>query len=511
MIVLVALVALLLYGLAVWRKERTSPLRKVPGPWYAPWTSLPLAYLYSRGTIWKHVQSSHQKYGDVVRLGPRNVWVAKPARDVFSKKTDFPKTAVYAELAANRHYPGLVGEIRNENHRQLRRLFEPAFTTGSVDALEPVFTSCLAALMDNYSNMAVRGLDGFDTDLMVDLHHLALDIIGETCFGQRFGQVDKLFSSNSTRTKEQEAWSKIPRAIFEGQARRYRTVFLKRFLRRFGWDMTFSWPQFMTQAITNLIDERQSRAKAGGQPVREDILHHFLNNGQAATKGDAGAPAGMEMNHQYIIDNMSEIFLTGSETSAYTMTCFCMEMARNPDVAEKLYASLPVLGPQDSLISDKSIRESENFEYLEACIKEVLRLHPVISELGRHCMRDDYEVDGYRLPKHTILCASVMRLQRHEKYWPQPMRFWPERWLSDEPESVDPSTQEAYMPFSHGNHACIGKRYAYAEMRTVLVNLFSRFRVTEVAEQKVDFRLYVTMQFYDNSWKAKLVPRWKCG
>ena len=93
-------------------KALSSPLRKLPGPWYAPLTSLHLNYLFSTGNIWKVVEKSHQRYGAIVRLGPRQVWISdKEGIKEILLKMDLPKVAMYAEISRDRISPGLFGEM----------------------------------------------------------------------------------------------------------------------------------------------------------------------------------------------------------------------------------------------------------------------------------------------------------------------------------------------------------------------------------------------------------------
>jgi hypothetical protein len=66
--------------------------------------------------------------------------------------------------------------------------------------------------------------------------------MGESSFGKGFGQIDKLFGS-LVMTNEDKEWAKIPSAIFDGLANRYRFVFIKRALRRMGWGLQFDWPK----------------------------------------------------------------------------------------------------------------------------------------------------------------------------------------------------------------------------------------------------------------------------
>lgn len=102
----------LLYAHSLLRAYR-SCLTKIPGPWYGPFTSLHLNYDFSSGDIWKHVEEYHAQYGSIVRLGPRQVWVAdKDALKMILVKDDLPKVATYKEFSRDRHSPGIFGEMQ---------------------------------------------------------------------------------------------------------------------------------------------------------------------------------------------------------------------------------------------------------------------------------------------------------------------------------------------------------------------------------------------------------------
>lgn len=92
--------------------SKTSPLSAIPGPWYAPYTTLHLRYLFAQGTIWKYAERQHRKYGTVIRLGPRQIWVSdKVALKDILLTTDLPKVSMYAEISRDRNSPGLFGEM----------------------------------------------------------------------------------------------------------------------------------------------------------------------------------------------------------------------------------------------------------------------------------------------------------------------------------------------------------------------------------------------------------------
>ncbi|KAF7167575.1 hypothetical protein CNMCM5623_000881 [Aspergillus felis] len=210
-----------------------------------------------------------------------------------------------------------------------------------------------------------------------------------------------------------------------------------------------------------------------------------------------------------IIDQMSELLLAGSETTSGTIACLFLELVRNPEVKEKLLATLPVLSPNDPIVDGKFVRSDPTFLYLNACIKEALRLHPIASEMGRQTGKDWVSLMGYNLPPNTVVSASYRHLHRDPDFWNEPLRFWPERWVTEDKRNGAPDPDlQAYYPFSAGKHSCIGVNFAWSEMRMVAANLLSRYDFIEVPGQAVDYRQYITMQFKTGSWKVSIKPRY---
>lgn len=156
--------------------------------------------------------------------------------------------------------------------------------------------------------------------------------------------------------------------------------------------------------------------------MRRDLLQHVIEQGK---RPDNDQP----LTNLEIIDHMSEVLIGGSETTSTQIGTLFLELARNPAVRAKLLATLPAVSIHDEhVVSAKIIRiEKDRYEYLEACIKENLRLHPIASELGRRTGAEWMELGGYSLPPYTVVCASYRAVHRSEEYWPQALRFWPER------------------------------------------------------------------------------------
>ncbi|KAJ0340059.1 hypothetical protein COL154_012279 [Colletotrichum chrysophilum] len=386
-----------------------SPLRKVPGP-------------------------CHKKYGGIVRLGPRQVWISdKEAMKTILVKTDLPKVAMYAEISRDKFSPGLFGEIRPEPHKRLKRFLSPAFTVNYIDNLEMFFKTTVRDLLNKYQTQinadpVYYAKKGIEVDLMDDLHNVALDIMGECSFGKGFGQTNP--DSMIEDGVDERIWMSIPRSIFDGLSKRYQTVYVKKFFRSFGIDIQFDWPAEMITAIDAVVQRR----KRTHDIERRDLLQHLIEEGK---KPDTGTT----MNARDIVDQMAEILLAGSETTSGTIGCLFLELARNPDVRAKLFASLPSKGFNDEIVTSKAVRSEPEYEYLEACIKENLRLHPIASEMGRRTGNQWVNLCGYDLPPHTVVSASYRDLHRNEEFWPQAERFWPERWLAEDKREGAPAPE----------------------------------------------------------------------
>lgn len=256
--------------------------------------------------------------------------------------------------------------------------------------------------------------------------------MGDCSFGRSFGQTnpDSVIPEDGVDAR---VWNSIPRSIFDGLAKRYQTVYVKKFFRKLGWDAKFDWPAEMITAIEAVVRRRSSAAHSpddsnddNEKPRRQDLLQHMIEEGR---RPDNGAP----MSPRDIIDQMSEILLAGSETTSGTIACLFLEIARNPAVRARLLASLPPRAADDvdEIITAREVRSDPRYAYLEACILENLRMHPIASEMGRRTGADWVELAGYRLPPHTVVSASYRALHLDADYWPQPRRFWPERWLGE--------------------------------------------------------------------------------
>ena len=109
-------------------------------------------------------------------------------------------------------------------------------------------------------------------------------------------------------------------------------------------------------------------------------------------------------------------------------------------------------------------------EYLDAVVKEVLRVRPVLSIMGRKAMVP-FEVGGWTLPPGVHVTPCIYLTHRRPDLWQDPTAFRPERFLAG---ALEPYT---FIPFGGGTRRCLGAAFATLEMREVLRAVAERFEL----------------------------------
>ncbi|HEY1358961.1 MAG TPA: cytochrome P450 [Thermoleophilaceae bacterium] len=197
------------------------------------------------------------------------------------------------------------------------------------------------------------------------------------------------------------------------------------------------------EAADALIHEQIDSRRALPEEERgDDVLSVLLS-----ARHDDGTP----MTNEELRDELMTLLGAGHETSATGLSWALERLVRNPAALDRLVAD-----PDDDA-------------YLDAVIKETLRVRPVITDVARKLTRDT-DVGGYTVPAGTIVLAVIALAQRSADLWPDPKAFRPERFLEGQPEPY------SWIPFGGGVRRCIGAAFAQYEMKVVLRTIMRRAR-----------------------------------
>ena len=209
------------------------------------------------------------------------------------------------------------------------------------------------------------------------------------------------------------------------------------------------WNRFVRAraAVDELIyDEIRTRRADPDFESREDVLSLLLQ-----ARHESGEP----MTDVELRDELMTIVGAGHETTA-TALCWAFELlGRNPHVEERLRAELA---------------SGDGDEYLDAVMKETLRIRPVVVDVVRKLLSDE-EIGGHAIPAGTWLVPAIAVVHQRPDVYPQPHEFRPERFLEGQPEPY------TWIPFGGGVRRCIGASFAQMEIKIMLRALLSGARL----------------------------------
>uniref|UniRef100_A0A1B0CKT8 Cytochrome n=1 Tax=Lutzomyia longipalpis TaxID=7200 RepID=A0A1B0CKT8_LUTLO len=173
-------------------------------------------------------------------------------------------------------------------------------------------------------------------------------------------------------------------------------------------------------------------------------------------------------------------------------------LAKNPEKQEILRKELlKVLPKKDSLLTEENMK---NLPYLRACIKESVRMMPVLSGQMRAPIRN-IVLSGYQIPKNTDVFMPNETLYRKECYFTEPNSFIPERWLRESEKCVKINPY-VYLPFGYGRRICVGRRIAQLEMETLTSRLIRNFYLEWHHPPPKIRSTTVNIPYGDLNWKA---------
>lgn len=168
-----------------------------------------------------------------------------------------------------------------------------------------------------------------------------------------------------------------------------------------------------------------------------------------------------------IIANSVIFLLAGYETTSSLLTFACFELARNKDLQDRLRQEVTENDIEDYQIINE-------LPYLDAVIKETLRMYPPVVGLNRR-LKEKYNLnDSTVLEKGTTIQIPVYSLHRDPKYHPNPEEFDPERFLPPRNEQIKPYT---YLPFGAGPRICVGMRFGQLNAKLALASLIKYFYI----------------------------------
>jgi cytochrome P450 len=199
--------------------------------------------------------------------------------------------------------------------------------------------------------------------------------------------------------------------------------------------------------------------------VQAPLVHALL----AATDPDTGRG----LSDEEICTELIAFLVAGHDTTATTLGYALWSLGRHHELQQRVAAEVADLGDRDLTPDDVP-----RLGYTVAVLHESLRLCPPAAAVGRTAMRD-IAVDGYRIPRGTMLIAGIYALHRDPQLWDDPLTFDPDRFTAANSGTRD---RWQYLPFGAGPRSCIGDHFAMLEATLALATIIRRMEILSLQE-----------------------------
>ncbi|KAK5655564.1 hypothetical protein OQA88_5495 [Cercophora sp. LCS_1] len=434
-------------------------LGHIPGPFWARFSDLWIIRTQLSGRMNLILHDVIAKYGPVAVIGPK--WVvcsdAVELRKIWGVRSAWQRAWWYRGFRFDPYRDNAFSIIDDDVHERLRAKLMPGYAGKGIANFEQLVDEQVAGFVSLLETKYLSTKAAFKpVDMARKVQYLTLDVISSLAFGKAFGYLKAdtdLF--NYIRTTE----STLPIAL---------TSSLMPWLLSVIQSPKLQWLMPSTRNMVgigtvmglaqDLVDERYGNKAV----VRKDMLGSFIAHG--LTKEEAEGETVVQI-------------IAGSDTSATAIRSTLMYIITCPRVYTSLQAEIDAGVKEGRISSPITDAEARQLPYLQAVIREGLRLYPPATAVLPKVSNKDQVVCGVIIPAGTNVAWAPWTFLRDTKTFGADAEvFRPERWLDIPAEKYRAMDQVVMMEFASGSRwECLGKTVAMFELNKTYVELLRRF------------------------------------
>ncbi|KAJ7218138.1 cytochrome P450 [Mycena pura] len=430
-----------------------SPLRSIPGPWYAAVSEIWILVHTFRCRKVRAIDDLFKAYGPVVRISPNTVaFVDQQTTRIVYNGMKLDKGPIYGAVK-------MVAIIEHSVHAKYRRIFSSHYTPGNIALIHPDMKASALVLVEKM----LEAKDRQPLDIFPGIHLVMIDLILKSTFGNHYGALD-----DWSETSHNVILSAIEECA--GITPRWLMAIVSRFPNK-------SWRDFCHSGDTlfnttaDMVRETQVAIIEGRLEEREKptLIQRFMAHNETC------APEDILSFEDMASESMTHL-LAGVDASAVLTSYILWQFASlSDDVKQKIYTELDLAMPNATVIPDLKVLQS--LPMLDALFKEGLRLHgPIPTFLERLAPRGEtLDLMGYKLPPETVIGTQSWSMHRDATVFPEPETFDVLRWLGED-KSLEAQTQ-SLAPFGLGTRVCIGQHLARNAIKTMLAAIIRNFEI----------------------------------
>lgn len=455
-VAIVATICLTLFIYHICWPQLFSPLARVPGPTSFALTRLRLAYEDYRGSRTRTIHRLHEEYGSVVRVGPSEVSFNSltALRQIYGAGSAFGRPGSFYRMFDIYGQPHMFTFYSSSEHSARKKTMSRMYAKSSISN---------GPIANSIQSKAQEFIDLIESDpqtasnLVKSLHYFSLDNITWMVFRGCEGATSAL----TGRTSDWDILSDIRQKT----ARRH-LWFQIHFPRYTGWAMScgarlryfldllallpgktplaYSGLQDYALATFKKHQRNETPEWTDGGSLMMTLLEQQARNGGSISDLDIAAECA---------DHLDAGLKTTSDTLMFAL--WSLSLPGHQQYQKRLAAEIDSMKESPSNMEQASSAAlSNNLPFLEAVIKETLRLYAPIQASQPRTSGSDTTINGYLIPVGTSVSCQSYSLHRNPDVFPDPYKFNPDRWLASEAEVA--IMKRWWWPFSSGGRMCIG-------------------------------------------------------
>lgn len=447
---------------------RNWSIRSIPAPFPAAFSNLWLLWQARKGTRYLAVHEAHKKYGTLVRIQPNHVSIAdaEAIPQIYGHGNGFLKSEYYDAFVSIKR--GLFNTRDRAEHTRKRKTVAHTFSAKSVGQFEQYIHHNLQELQTQWDQRAasVSKGDYYSLDALNWFNYLAFDVIGDLAFGAPFGMLKEGRDFAEVRMTPDSPPKFAPAIeVLNRRGEVSGTLGCLPQLKPYAKYLPDPFFSNGIKAVENLAGIAVARVNQRLQNPdtdRVDLLARLMEG-----KDETGEKLGRE---ELTAEALTQL-IAGSDTTSNTSCALLYHCLTQPHVIKKLQAELDQAIPDiDTVPNFSSVRD---LPYLDAVIKETMRIHST-SSLGLPRQippGPGITLHGHHFPQGTVLSVPAYTIHHSTKIWgPDADEFRPERW-----EKLTEEQKGAFIPFSYGPRACVGRNVAEMELALIVSTVFRRY------------------------------------
>ncbi|KAL8921692.1 MAG: hypothetical protein Q9208_005621 [Pyrenodesmia sp. 3 TL-2023] len=443
-----------------------SKLQHFRGPWLASFSKLWMMKHVYDGDMHVAVAEACEKYGPLARIGPNDLVTndADLLRRMSAIRSPYTRSEWYSGTQFDHSMNHVFSERDEARHRDLRN----RMSSGYSGTENPYLEESVDDRLQDMTNLIRAKYTSTDkvtrkVDFARLAQYLTLDIITDMAFGEPAG----FLSEDGDQFQYLEIMSQaLPR--FEWVSC---LVWLNKLLQNpIISAMIMPTPQDKTGVghLMGIAKQMVARRFGAGKEIKEDMLGSYVKHGLSQREAETEAVLNI---------------MAGSDTTVTALRSIVLFIISTPAVYKKLQTEMDTAAHKH-LLTGHFVRDSEarDLPYMQACIKEGLRVFPPTVGLMQKTVPAEGDVfNGMRIPGGTKIGYCAWGLHRSKEVFGEDADvFRPERWLNVTGDRLLEMNRVVDLVFGSGKYACLGKPVVFLELRKIIVTLFRQYDISLV-------------------------------